>query len=402
MDGEAPKRVYFIDWLRILAVLLLFPFHTLRVFDAGEPFYAKSSPPSEWVGSLLGFISTWHMPLLFFLAGCSTYYALTKRVIGQYAWERVKRLLVPFVFGFLILIPPQTWFGGRFNSGYADSYGHYLASGDFLRWNVKDGGDYFGGFGIGHLWFIMFLLLISLIGLAVTGWGARGRGSAKLQAFCRLLSRPWGWIVALVILYVGGVIPEIPGGPIVFYLFVFLLGFIAVCDPQFMESAQRYRVPMLVAGLGLALFHVLSSDFRESFPDPSWQRALLYLAEIGACWFTIVGMLGFARRYLDRTSRTQRYLAEGSYPAYILHQTVIVIIGFYVVQWTAPRPAQWVILLLAAVAGTFALYELVRRVNVLRFLFGMKWRKTPDRGTIPHEPKGGRRRRRAASIGEAP
>jgi peptidoglycan/LPS O-acetylase OafA/YrhL len=217
-----------------------------------------------------------------------------------------------------------------------------------------------------------------LIGLAVTGWGARGRGSAKLQAFCRLLSRPWGWIVALVILYVGGVIPEIPGGPIVFYLFVFLLGFIAVCDPQFMESAQRYRVPMLVAGLGLALFHVLSSDFRESFPDPSWQRALLYLAEIGACWFTIVGMLGFARRYLDRTSRTQRYLAEGSYPAYILHQTVIVIIG------------------------TFALYELVRRVNVLRFLFGMKWLKTPDRGTIPHEPKGGRRRRRAASIGEAP
>ena len=86
-------------------------------------------------------------------------------------------------------------------------------------------------------------------------------------------------------------------------------------------------------------------------------------------------MMGFGRRYLDRTSRTQKYLAEGSYPVYILHQTVIVVIGFYVVRWAAPHPVLWVILLVAAVLGTFALYEIVRRVGVLRFLFGMRQRK---------------------------
>ena len=58
-----------------------------------------------------------------------------------------------------MLIPPQTWYGARFNSGYTDSYWHYLSSGDFLKWNIQDGGDYYGGFGIGQLWFIMFLLL---------------------------------------------------------------------------------------------------------------------------------------------------------------------------------------------------------------------------------------------------
>jgi glucan biosynthesis protein C len=401
MGEREVSRVYFIDWLRILAVLLLFPFHTLRVFDAGDPFYAKASPLSEWVGSLLGFISVWHMPLLFFLAGSSTYFALRRRSAGQYSWERVKRLLVPFVFGFFILIPPQTWFGGRFNSGYTGSYWHYLVSGDFLRWNVKDGGDYFGGFGIGHLWFIMFLLLISLIALVVTVWGSRGRGVGKLQAFCRLLAKPAGWIVAVVILYLGGAAPEIPGGPFVFYLLVFLLGFVSVCDAKFMESAQRYRIPTIVAGLGLALFHILSTTFRESFPDPSWQRALLAVAEVAACWFTIVGMLGFGKRYLDRTSRAQKYLAESSYPVYILHQTVIVIIGFYVIRLAAPRPIEWVILLLAAVAGTFALYELVRRVAVLRFLFGMRARKARDHETTLREREGGRRHRRATPNGEA-
>ena len=375
MEATGARRVYFIDWLRVLAVLLLFPFHTLRVFDAGDPFYAKAAPVSEWVGEVLAFISVWHMQLLFFLAGCSTYFALRKRSGGQYAGERVKRLLIPFVFGLFILIPPQTWFGGRFNSGYAGSFWHYLSSGDFLRWNVKDDGDYFGGFGIGHLWFILFLLIISLVVLPLVVWGARGRGVHRIQAFSRRLANPVWWLLAIVILYVGGIAPEIPGGPIIYYLLIFVLGFCAVGDPKFMESAQRYRWPALVVGLGLSLCWVLTGDFRESFPDPSWQRGLLALIEVTATWLTIMGMLGFGRRYLDHTGRAQKYLAEGSYPVYILHQTVIVIIGFYVIRLAAPRPWLWIILLVASVAGTFALYEIVRRVNVLRFLFGMRARK---------------------------
>jgi glucan biosynthesis protein C len=359
MDDTGVRRVYFIDWLRILAVLLLLPFHTLRVFDEADPFYVKALPVSFWVGRALKFISVWHMPLLFLLAGCSTYYALHKRSGGQYSWERVKRLLVPFVFGFFILIPPQTWYGGRFNSGYTGSYWHYLVSGDFLHWNVQNGGDYFGGFGIGHLWFILFLFLISLVALPLLLWAARGGGVRRMQAFCRRLAHPAGWLLAIIILFVGGLAPDIPGGPIVFYLFLFVLGFIAA----------------LVAGVGLTVFWAVGTSFRESFSDTSWQRLGLEFGGTVAMWLMLMGILGFGKRYLNRTSRTQKYLAEASYPVYILHQTVIVIIGFYVIQLAAPRPVLWVILLLAAVLGTFALYEIVRRVGVLRFLFGMRPRR---------------------------
>jgi glucan biosynthesis protein C len=81
MDERAGTRIYYVDWLRILPVLLLFPFHTSRVFNS-EAFYVKASPlsgPADWVTS---FIGLWHMPLLFFLAGCSTYLALRKRTAG--------------------------------------------------------------------------------------------------------------------------------------------------------------------------------------------------------------------------------------------------------------------------------------------------------------------------------
>jgi glucans biosynthesis protein C len=389
MPDRAVARVYFIDWLRILAVLLLFPFHTLRVFDEADPFYVKALPVSFWVGRALKLISVWHMPLLFFLAGCATFYALGKRSGGQYAWERVKRLLVPFVFGFFILIPPQTWYGGRFNSAYSGSYWHYLASGDFLRWNVQDGGDYFGGFGIGHLWFILFLLLISLVALPLALWTARGRGVTRMKGFCRRLAHPAGWLLAIVILFLASLAPDIPGGPFVYYLFVFIFGFIAVCDPSFMESAERYRIPALVAGVGLTVFWAVGTTFRESFDESSWQGLGFRFGGTFATWLMLMGILGFGKRYLNRTSRTQRYLAEGSYPVYILHQTVIVILAFYVVQIGAPRPVLWVVLLVAAALGTFALYEIVRRVNVFRFLLGMKWRRRTLRPVEPAEGKTG-------------
>jgi glucan biosynthesis protein C len=86
----------------------------------------------------------------------------------------------------------------------------------------------------------------------------------------------------------------------------------------------------------------------------------------------MVGLLGYGRHYLDRSSPALAYLAEGSYPVYVLHQTVIVVLAFYLVGWAVWEPLQWAALLALSVLGTFALYEVVRRWSVTRFLFGMR------------------------------
>ena len=384
MDERGVSRVYHVDWLRILAVLLLFPFHTLRVFN-NEVFYVKASTLSGAADWVISFIALWHMPLLFFLAGCSTYFALRKRTAGQYAWERVKRLLVPLAFGLLILIPPQTWYGGRFNSQYSGSYWHYLSTGDFLRWNIHDSGDYFGGFGTGQLWFILWLFFISLILLPLAAWAVRGRVSPRVQSFSWRLSRPVWWLAPIVFLFIGEAAPEQVGQPTVLYAFVFLLGFLAVCDPRFPASAERYRFPAFILGIALTVFWVVSADFRNSLPDPSWGRAGLVFLGSTALWLMIIGSMGMGKRYLNRTSAPQRYLAEGSYPIYIIHQTMIVIVAFFVVDFAIPRAAQWAVLLALSVASTFALYEIVRRVAFLRFLLGMRGRRraAPAAGAGP-------------------
>ncbi len=367
MDDRVDSRVHFIDSLRTLAVLLVIVYHTLRVFDT-VPFYVKASTLTPALDGVLSFIRVWHMPLLFFLAGYSAYFALQRRTGGRFAWERVKRLVVPFVFGFFVLMPPVTWYAARQGLGYSESYWQYLSSGDFLDWNIS--------FAWGHLWFILLLFVFSLAALPLIVWGVRGRGVGRLQSFSRRLSRPVWWLLPMVILFIGQEVPEIAYRPSVFYFFIFLLGFVAVCDPRFVESTQRYRWPAFIGGLALTLCWVLLHGyFRESlYVLPLDEPALVFLNG-AACWLVLMGAMGLGKRYLDHTSRIRKYLAEGSYTVYILQTTVIVVLAFYVVQLGAPPLVQWLVLLAAAVAGIFALYEVVRRVGVLRFLLGMKPRR---------------------------
>jgi peptidoglycan/LPS O-acetylase OafA/YrhL len=364
-------RLHYIDWLRVLAVLLLFPYHVTRVFNE-EAFYVKADQVSAALNVVLGFVSVWHMQLLFVLAGASTYFALRRRSSRRYLGERFTRLGVPFLVGvFILLIPVQTWYGARFNSGYTESFWHYLVSGDFLKWNIQEGGDYFGGFGFGHLWFIFVLLLVAVIALPLLA--NRGRGGALLRGLSRRLARPVYWPLAALLIFAGASLPD-PTGAIepFYYLVFFVLGYAVVCDPAFMESADRYRLPALVIGVALAVFRVLTPGLRDALPDPSLQLTALNLLGALATWLVILGLLGYGRRYLDRTSPALVYLGEASYPVYLLHQTVIVIAAYYVVDLAAAEPLQWLTLMAVSVAGTFALYEVVRRTRVTRFVFGMK------------------------------
>ena len=363
------ERLYYIDWLRVLAVLLLFPFHAGRVFNV-EAFYVKGPELSPVVNRLLGFVDLWHMPLLFVLAGASTYLALGRRSRGEYTRERVKRLLVPLVFGILVLVPPQTWYGARFNSGYQWSYLRYLTSDGLFHIDFQEGGDYFGGLGFAHLWFILFLLLISLTALPL--WAAGRREGSRLVGFSRFLAHPATWPVAGLAIFLGGALPS-PGDKNIFYFLVFFaLGYLALCSGEFTAAARRWTWPAVTVGAAGAVWWTATSIWRNGLADPSAALVGVDLAGSTLCWVFIVGLLGLGSRLLNTPSAALAYLSEGSYAVYLLHQTVIVVLAFYIVGLDLSWPVQWLILLVAAVAGTFLVYEGLRRVAWLRFLFGMR------------------------------
>jgi glucan biosynthesis protein C len=90
-------------------------------------------------------------------------------------------------------------------------------------------------------------------------------------------------------------------------------------------------------------------------------------------WFWIVALLGYGQKYLSFSNRLLRYASEAAYPFYILHQTIIILVGYYVVQWNIGVWPKFLIIGVAALIGTLLVYDLaVRRTNLTRFLFGMK------------------------------
>jgi peptidoglycan/LPS O-acetylase OafA/YrhL len=166
---------------------------------------------------------------------------------------------------------------------------------------------------------------------------------------------------------------------ILYYLVWFLAGYTMLCDSRFEQAIARVKRPALLLGVFGLLLNILwqSNAIAALATIPEW------LGEVArktlVAWLFIVGLLGYAHAYLAERPRDRRalaflaYFGEASYPFYILHQTVIVALGFYVVRWTAGPAVKYLLLGSLTYLVTIGLYDLaIRRSNLTRFLFGMK------------------------------
>lgn len=380
-----PARRYDIDWLRVLAVLLLFPFHSARIFDTFSTWYVKNAELSEALTNFIFIIHPWHMPLLFLLAGMSTWFALSFRSGGQYAKERVTRLLIPLIFGLLVIVPPQSYFGLLGNTGFSGSYLDWYPS--YFRLMPADIDGYFlGGFALGHLWFILFLFIFSLVALPLFLYLKRRDTGKRFMNWLASFFSIRGMIL-LVGLLLFGIVRLIDFYPNpLYFITYFILGYILVSDARFEKAIDRHKAIALV--LGPVLFSFVAYFDVTSWPDgiPSWfwQVGEAYMLGF-APWFIVIAILGYGRKFLSFNSRFLKYCGEASYPVYILHQTAIVIIGFYVVQWTASILPKYVTILVASVFVSFVIYDLlIKRTNITRFLFGMRLKKKPTAVSAPN------------------
>jgi surface polysaccharide O-acyltransferase-like enzyme len=233
---RALERRYDIDWLRVLAVLMLIPFHTARIFDIWEPFYAKSDQVSAALTYIfVGGVNAWHMPLFFLLAGASTWFALKFRSGGQYVKERFKRLIVPLLFGTLVIVSPQTYVGALTYGEFEGSFFQYYPR--FFQIGAIGGlSGYMGGFTPGHLWFILFLFLISLMVLLLLLYFIRESGQRLLGRLATFSSRPgliFLWAIPLILTLP---LPEIGGKNFCYYLVLFFYGYVLMADARFGEA----------------------------------------------------------------------------------------------------------------------------------------------------------------------
>jgi glucan biosynthesis protein C len=116
--GRTAGRRHDVDWLRVMAVLLLIPFHSAVIFNRYAEWYVTNETPSLALGAFAYFLSQWRMPILFFISGVGTGFALSSRKPWEHVRERAGRLLLPLAFGVLVIVPPQVYLWRRSDPGY--------------------------------------------------------------------------------------------------------------------------------------------------------------------------------------------------------------------------------------------------------------------------------------------
>ncbi len=371
-----PPRRYDIDWLRVLGMCVVFLFHCARFFDA-EDWHVKN-PDLSAAATVFVFVTVqWMMPLFFIVSAVASYFSLGSRSGSRYLSSRVKRLLVPFLLGtFVLLIPAQVWIERV-------SHGQY--AGSFLGWYPRyfDGWYGFGGnfawMGL-HLWYLQMLFVFSVLTLPLFLLLKRPWARRMMRGLATGLGRP-GLVLllavplALVEMYVSqypeGIGMRAFGGwsPLS-YLVFFLVGYVIATDPRYSDAAERIRWVSLALGVVLLVGLAPPSWTGRPF---SWPAPVYFALRGLTSWLWLVGFMGLASAHLRFTNRFLRYANEAVLPFYILHQTVIVVIGFSIRTWDLPLAIKYPLLMITSFAVIMALYELlVRRVGVLRLLFGMR------------------------------
>lgn len=350
-------RKYYIDNIRILCVLLLFPFHSAYIFNnLNEAFYVNGAP-SEALTAVDLCIYPWWMTGLFVLAGLSARYAFQKRAAKEFLLERMKRLFIPLLAAILIIIPPQAYIADIFHNGYFGGYfEHYR-----IFFNLTDFSGYDGHFTPGNAWFILYLFVYSVAFTPLMAWYAKKPRKMDLSGISLFIL-----IVTGLILAVSDVILDIGGKSVVQFALCFLFGFFIISDGNIQGKLAKTSPLLCILWL---LFMILRP---VSHMPGLWSTPISYIAYYGVTCFGILGMIGGGKRVLDREFSWTKYLARAEFAIFLMHQTTVVVIGYFIVRWVASPMIGWLVITLSSAAVTFLLYEICRRFRLTRLLLSIK------------------------------
>jgi glucans biosynthesis protein C len=322
------------------------------------------------------------MPLLFFISGTVSYFMMQRRSSLNFIGLRFRRLFIPLLVGMFIIVPPQIYME-RLNNGYTGGYWQfYKTVFNFVPYPK-------GSFSWHHLWFIAYLFLYDILLAPLFVWMASPKNIGLKNKLAVLATGKWIYLMMLpgIIWYtlLGQKYPETndllhDGCYFVYWLFFLLAGFICITQPLLMDSLERNRRFALTIGF-LSLIFLYTLRWNKIEPGyAQWPfegdsfMFIFYILRGLTAWGWVLALVGYGKKYLNRKHKILDYLNQAVYPFYILHQTVIVILVYYIVQ--TPNESilsKYIYTVSFTFFVTMGIYHLlVRPYALTRFLFGMK------------------------------
>lgn len=366
-------RKHYLDNLRWMIILILFPYHTLLLYSSFSSVYFNTAN-NVFANAFILTFNPWFMQLLFAIAGIATYYSLKKRNTMKYLKERVSKLLIPMISGIIFVIPISSYFGFLYN-GYG---GSFLS----LWWNIISNWLYYLGNGLllGPLWFLLYLFIISLVAIPIIIKYKNGKWKIPIEKVT---------IPKLILLvfplaigsYFLNLYAEVS---IVQFFLLFIFGYFFLSDDSVQQKLEEKRWPLFISFLILIIFYVtltlnntsstvnavniIMSSFNSNI-----LKFLLKMFNNLILWLGVLGIIGMGKHYLEFKNSISLYLSAASFPIYIFHIVWIYMFAYYLVRWIPNQMVLQVILIMTlSFMLTIATIEVMKRTRITRFLFGIK------------------------------
>ncbi|WP_299259784.1 acyltransferase family protein [uncultured Aquimarina sp.] len=366
-------RRYDLDWLRVIVFGLLIFYH-VGMFFVPWGWHIKNNVIYDWFRWPMLFLNQWRLPILFVISGMGTFYALSHRNLWQFNMERIKRLLIPLLFGMLFIVPPQIYFERLVNNQFLGSYIEYFTTEAFIGVYPK------GNISWHHLWFLPYLLIFSII-LSPLFIKIK-RSAPKFTIWIQQqLQKSYGLYLFIIPLYFIEALVE-PFFDITHALIddwfnftnsltFFLFGFILIAAGQkFWKSLDLIKFKAFI--IGIIAFSIQLSIWIQD-QDSFLIHFTEALIKVTNLWSWILVILGYGAKLLNTKSKLLAYCNRAVYPFYILHQTITITIGYYIMNLHWGLLPKFIILVIGTFGGSWIIYHwIILKIPILHPFFGLK------------------------------
>lgn len=388
-------RLAYLDWLRILAIAGVLFFHSAMAYVSDWEWHIKNRETSNLLLEFNSWLHNFRMPLLFFISGTVSYCMLQKKSGGSFIGLRFRRLFIPLIFGMLIIVPPQVYME-RLTQGYKGSFLNFFPT-------IFTTGAYpKGNMSWHHLWFILYLLLYDIICTPLFVWFNSEKGKRWLQKLDWMARGKWVYLLLIpsIIVYCSMSLKYPESNDLVhdycrliYWLLFLLVGFFCIANPLLMDSLERNRRTSL-AGAFLTIIAINYIRWNKLEPwdtithwHSDWRTYAFLALQVMTAWFWVLTAVGYGKKYLNKRLKVLDYLNQAVYPFYILHQTVIVILVFYIVQTKETILMKYIFTTVLTFIISMGIYHLfIRPYAVTRLLFGMKPKAPKSKIKVKERP----------------
>ena len=378
------ERKHFLDNIRWVTVLLVLFYHVIYFYNNKGVFGGiggfVDDPMKQPQDIVMYILYPWFMMLLFLVAGISSRYALDKQSGKQFIKSRTLKLLVPATIGLFIF----QWMTGYFNTqvaAFAQGTDLFADIPDEVPNGIKNIIKYFAYSlsGIGPLWFIQDLWVFSLLIVLIKKLDKNDRfwrwcGKANIPVIILLGVLVWLASQALIM----NPRDDSPDGlynlykPLTYFV-PFLMGYFVFSHDEVQNRVEKMHLPMLICA-AIACVALCWTGWGKNNTDSQFLSGWLNCLY---AWLMILAMLGCFKAWFDKTNRFADYMTKSSFGIYVVHYLVIASLGYMMKMYISLAPwMMYVILFLAVMLLSPAIYELLRRIPFVRWcVLGIKKRK---------------------------